>query len=100
MLTEASTYDELYHNFRWDVPERFNIATACCDRHADGTGRLALVYVHDDGTTTRASFDEVADMSRRFANVLVADGHFDWVKTPATAVPLSITASSTSVRPL
>ena len=29
-----------------------------------------------------------------------ADGHFDWVKTPATAVPLSITASSTSVRPL
>ena len=29
-----------------------------------------------------------------------ADGHFDWVKTPATVVPLSITASSTSVRPL
>src|SRR4029453_11723099 len=29
-----------------------------------------------------------------------ADGHFDWVKTPATVVPLSIIASSTSVRPL
>ena len=29
-----------------------------------------------------------------------ADGHFDLVKTPATAVPLSITASSKSVRPL
>ncbi|MHC2805373.1 hypothetical protein ACVMII_005119 [Bradyrhizobium diazoefficiens] len=27
-----------------------------------------------------------------------ADGHFDLVKTPATAVPLSITARSTSVR--
>src|SRR5258707_3358033 len=26
-----------------------------------------------------------------------ADGHFDWVKTPATVVPLSMTASSTSV---
>src|SRR6195952_2320199 len=74
MLTEASTYDELYRNFRWDVPARFNIATTCCDRHADGAGRLALVYVHDDGPTTRTSFDEVADMSRRFANVLVADG--------------------------
>jgi acetyl-CoA synthetase len=74
MLTEASTYDELYRNFRWDVPARFNIATACCDRHADGSGRLALVYVNDDGTTTRTSFDEVAEMSRRFANVLVADG--------------------------
>ena len=74
MLTEARTYDELYRDFRWDVPARFNIATACCDRHADGSGRLALVYVNDDGTTTRTSFDEVADMSRRFANVLVADG--------------------------
>ena len=29
-----------------------------------------------------------------------ADGHFDFVNTPATVVPLSMTASSTSVRPL
>src|SRR5829696_7407367 len=74
MLTEASTYDELYRNFRWDIPARFNIATACCDRHADGSGRLALIYVDEDGATTRTSFDEVAEMSRRFANVLKADG--------------------------
>ena len=74
MLTEAKTYDELYHNFRWDVPARFNIATACCDRYADGSGRLALVYVDEDGGIARTSFDEVADASRRFANVLDADG--------------------------
>ena len=49
MLTEAKTYDELYRNFRWDIPARFNIATACCDRHADGSGRLALVYVDENG---------------------------------------------------
>src|SRR5439155_109198 len=48
--------------------------TACCDRHADGTNRLALVYVNEDGATTRTTFDEVAEMSRRFANVLKADG--------------------------
>lgn len=74
MLTEAATYDELYRNFRWDVPARFNMAEACCDRHADGTGRLALLYVDENGATTRTSFDEVAEMSRRFANVLKADG--------------------------
>jgi acetyl-CoA synthetase len=28
MLTEASNYDELYRDFRWDIPARFNIATA------------------------------------------------------------------------
>lgn len=74
MLTEAATYDELTRNFRWDIPARFNIATACCDRYADGTKRLALVYVDEDGGTTRTTFDEVADASRRFANVLGADG--------------------------
>jgi len=74
MLTKAATYDELYRNFRWDVPAQFNIATACCDRHADGSGGLALIYVDEDGKATRTSFDEVADASRRFANVLKADG--------------------------
>jgi len=74
MLTEASNYDDLYRDFRWDVPDRFNIATACCDRHADGSGRLALIYVDEDGRATRTSFDDVSDFSRRFANVLKADG--------------------------
>src|SRR3954453_19936423 len=74
MLTEAATYDELYRNFRWDIPAHLNMATACCDRHADGSGRLALIYVDEDGGPTQTSFEEVADMSRRFANVLKADG--------------------------
>ena len=74
MLTEAKTYDELYNNFRWDIPARFNMATACCDRHADGSGRLALVYVDEDGGTTRTRSTRSPTFSRRFANVLKADG--------------------------
>jgi len=74
MLTETSSYDELYRNFRWDIPAQFNIATACCDRHADGTNRLALVYVDEDGDAQRTSFDELKRFSSRFANVLKADG--------------------------
>ncbi|HTF79614.1 MAG TPA: AMP-binding protein, partial [Bradyrhizobium sp.] len=74
MLTEASNYDDLYRDFRWDIPARFNMATACCDRHADGGNRLALIYVDEDGGATRTSFDEISDFSRRFANVLKADG--------------------------
>src|SRR3984893_9283603 len=74
MLTAAASYDALYRGFRWDIPARFNIATACCDRHADGTSRLALIYVDEDGGAQRTSFDDVSDMSRRFANVLKADG--------------------------
>jgi acetyl-CoA synthetase len=74
MLGKTTDYAKLYRDFRWDVPPRFNIATACCDRHADGSGRLALIYVDQDGAATRTSFDEVAGMSRGFANVLKADG--------------------------
>src|SRR5437588_1308974 len=74
MLTEAADYDTLVRNFRWEIPARFNIATACCDRHADGQGRTALIYVDEDGRAERTSFDEMRALSCRFANVLRADG--------------------------
>src|SRR6201991_2475133 len=74
MLTETSSYDDLTRNFRWEVPARFNIATACCDRHANGADKLALIYVDETGATQRLSFDEMSTLSKRFANVLKADG--------------------------
>jgi acetyl-CoA synthetase len=74
MLTETSDYDRLYREFRWEVPPRFNMASACCDRHADGSRRLALIYADEDGSVRRLSFDEVSALSRRFANVLRSDG--------------------------
>ena len=74
MLTRTSSYDELYRNFRWEIPAQFNIATACCDRHADGSGKLALVYLDEDGAASRTSFDQMLAYSSRFANVLKADG--------------------------
>ena len=92
MLTEAKTYDELYRNFRWDIPARFNLAEACCDRHADGTGRLALVYVDENGAITRTSFDEVAEMSRRFANVLKTDGLV--ARRPRRGVPVAVAGAA------
>jgi acetyl-CoA synthetase len=74
MLTETDNYDELYRNFRWDVPAHFNIAEVCCDRHADGSGRLALIDVDENGEARQLSFDDMRDWSSRFANVLKADG--------------------------
>src|SRR6476659_5187148 len=74
MLTETTDYAKLYRDFRWHVPARFNIATACCDRHADGSNRLALIYVDENGGAQRTSFDEMRALSSAFANVLKADG--------------------------
>src|SRR6266436_2706442 len=74
MLTETADYAKLYRDFRWNVPARFNIATVCCDRHADGSNRLALIYVDEQGGAQRTSFDEMRALSSAFANVLKADG--------------------------
>ena len=73
MLTPSDDYDRLYSDFRWPIPARFNIAEACCDRHADGSARLALIDVAEGGATARHSFDDLASWSRRFANALRAD---------------------------
>jgi acetyl-CoA synthetase len=29
MLTETTDYAKLYRDFHWDIPGRFNLATAC-----------------------------------------------------------------------
>src|SRR3954454_22418949 len=74
MLTETSDYPGLYRDFCWEVPARFNIATACCDRHADGSNRLALIYVDENGAVSRTSFDRMRAMSNAFANVMKSAG--------------------------
>jgi acetyl-CoA synthetase len=74
VLQRGGSYREVYDGFRWRLPRRFNIAAAACDRHADGTGRLALVYESPDGTVERFSFDDLKRLSNRCANVLAAMG--------------------------
>jgi acetyl-CoA synthetase len=50
---QTDHYDALYRNFRWQVPEYFNMADVCCRRWAqqpDATKRIAA-YVHTTRTT-------------------------------------------------
>ena len=70
----ASDYEALRRDFRWAIPDRYNMGVDCCDRHADGRGRLALIVEAEDGEVRRWSFDDLRAASNRFANVLAADG--------------------------
>jgi len=76
MLTEASNYDELYQKLPLGTSRRvFNIATACLRPSCRWLGQAcADLCRRGGGKTTRTTFDEIADKSRRFANVLKADG--------------------------
>jgi acetyl-CoA synthetase len=74
MLNRESTVAELDANFQWDIPERFNIAIAACDRWADGSNRRALIVENQQGDVTTYSFDQLKSLSNQFAHALVARG--------------------------
>jgi acetyl-CoA synthetase len=74
VLQRGGSYDEVYDSFRWKLPERFNIGVAGCDRYADGSGRLALVYEAPDGAVERFTFDDLKRLSNKCANTLSALG--------------------------
>src|ERR671914_1018732 len=65
-------YEDMCARHRWDVPERYNIASDVCDKH--DRGRLAMVWQDWRGDERRVSFGELQDLSCQFANVLRANG--------------------------
>jgi len=74
VIERGGDYDTIYGCFRWKLPERFNIGVAACDRLADCSGRLALVYEAPDGSIERFSYDDLKRLSNRCANALAALG--------------------------
>ena len=74
LIKRADTYREIYDAFRWQVPARFNMAVACCDRWADDPARVALIHEQPDGKVRRYSFAELQGLSNRCANMLVGLG--------------------------
>lgn len=68
-------YDQLYRQFRWDIPARYNIGADCCDKWAElDAGRLAILHVHADGREDKITFGWLRETSNRLANVLRAQG--------------------------
>ena len=73
MPARGRTYEQVCQAFRWEIPERFNIATAVCDRHVGGR-REAIVHEHQTGQVERYTFEALKDLSSRLANALTAHG--------------------------
>jgi len=72
LLTRSmGNWDAIYRNFRWDVPEFFNIADVVCDRHAAADPSRTALYCEDEsGREESYSFHQVQEAANRFANVL------------------------------
>src|SRR3954463_14960951 len=65
-------YEENCAAHEWDVPERYNIAADCCDKHP--RDKLAMIHEHYDGTRRELTWGELQDLSNQAANLLAAQG--------------------------
>jgi acetyl-CoA synthetase len=70
----VNRYEELYQSFRWDVPQRYNIAQACCGQWAENRSRFALYWEDESGATAAYSFWDIQRSANRLANALAALG--------------------------
>src|SRR3954451_22082461 len=74
MLTRHDDYAELARSFVWQVPDRYNIGVDVCDKHADDSGRVALIVEEENGTVRRHTFNEIRALTNRRCNVLAVHG--------------------------
>ncbi|MBC8338301.1 MAG: acyl-CoA synthetase [Rhodospirillales bacterium] len=75
MLTKADSYEEVYRDFQWRVPEFFNMGVEVCDRHADADPtRTALIFENANRDLTQYSFQALKLLSNKLANLFAAHG--------------------------
>ena len=74
MLTPATSYEEAYGSFRWQIPGSYNIGYDVCDRHAGDSTRRALIYEDAAGQVQEYTFLEIMRRANRLANALAAQG--------------------------
>jgi acetyl-CoA synthetase len=72
MTLEIGSYEEAVATHEWRVPERYNIAVDCCDKHP--ADKLAMIHEDYEGNVREVSWGELQEWSDRFANVLRAHG--------------------------
>jgi acetyl-CoA synthetase len=69
-MFEGRTYEEIYENFRWNIPEKLNIGVEICDKWARDKFRVALIHIDRHSRVRKLSYWELANLSNRFANAL------------------------------
>lgn len=75
--TERDQYEQLYQDFRWQVPATFNIADVCCHRwgeHGKPSKNTAIFYEDSAGNTSRLTYRDLHQQANQLANLLLQEG--------------------------
>ena len=67
-------YDQLYNEFRWAVPDYFNIAEVCCHRWANNDKRIAIYHEDSLGNTTKLSYQSLYEQANQLSQLLHQEG--------------------------
>ena len=73
MLPQRNDYEKLRRDFRWHIPDRFNLAAACLTG-AGKADKTAIIDVSADGSVDHWTFAMLEDSASRLANALNAAG--------------------------
>jgi acetyl-CoA synthetase len=78
---QADHYDSIYRNFRWQVPEYFNMAQACCHRWAQEKGASQNIAVRAHSASAKSakdhptlSYADLAEQANQLSHVLARLG--------------------------
>jgi len=66
-------YSFLHQNFFWKVPQRFNVAQACCGRWAASSrtaSQTAVIVEQESGRIDRYSYGALQSQANRLSNAL------------------------------
>ena len=68
-------YEQLHAAFRWQVPDDFNIAEACCGRWARDTPKATAIYFDSEsGCRAQYSYAQLQRAANRLSNALLNQG--------------------------
>ncbi len=68
---QADHHAAMHANFRWAVPEQFNIADVCCGRWASATpDAIAIHHETEDGTLRQISYRQLQLDANRLSHLL------------------------------
>src|SRR5919202_4272681 len=68
MSVGIRSYEEAVASHEWHVPERYNIAADCCDKHPPD--KPAMIHEDFRGNVREVRWGELQEISNRFATVL------------------------------
>jgi len=65
-------YKKEYDNWKWKIPENYNIGYDCVDKHTETNkkNKIALYWEDEEGNTDKFTFNDMKKQTNKFGNLL------------------------------